>query len=102
MPWGNSGGRSLERARGGADGPGQNAGFWAVQIRPDSKTDPIPLRVVAIRKSPVVAEESRQKARHAAKRHGHAVSQATLEAADYVLLLTTLPETAAEAADLLA
>ena len=81
--------------------PNGTPGSWEVQIRPDSKTDPIPLRVVAIRKSPAAAEESRRKARQAAKRHGNTVSQATLEAADYVLLLTTLPETAASAADIL-
>ncbi len=66
-----------------------------------TNTDPIPLRVVALRKSPAAAEASRRKARQAAKRHGNTVTQATLEAADYVLLLTTLPETAASAADIL-
>ena len=79
--------------------PDATPGSWWVQIRPDKSRPPLPLRVVAIRKSPAAAKQSRRKA---AKDHGYTVSAATLEAADYVLILTTLSEAAASAADILA
>ena len=69
-------------------------GQWWVQIRPTRQGPPLRLRVVALRKSPAAAAASRRQARQTARRHGHTVSAATLEAADYVLILTTLPETA--------
>ena len=88
----------LEAARTLSDGtPGQ----WDVQIRPTADGPPLRLRVVALRKSPAAAEASRRQARRAAQRHGHTVAAATLEAADYVLILTTLPDTVASATEIL-
>ena len=49
------------------------------------------LRLVAIRKPEKAAEEARRKARRDAQREGYQVSKGTLEAADWVILLTSLP-----------
>ncbi len=76
-------------------------GQWWVQIRPTRQRPPLRLRVVAIRKSPEAAAASRRQARQTARRHGHTVSAKTLDAADYVLIVTTLPETVASATDIL-
>ncbi len=81
--------------------PDATPGEWWVQI-PGTKDHPhLRVRIVAIRKSPAAAEKARRKARKDARDQGHTVSEATLEAADYVLILTTLPETAADAAEIL-
>ena len=49
------------------------------------------LRLVAIRKPEKAAAEARRKARRDAQREGYQVSKGTLEAADWVILLTSLP-----------
>jgi len=49
------------------------------------------LRLVAIRKPEKAAAQARRKARRDAQREGHQVSKGTLEAADWVILLTSLP-----------
>jgi Transposase DDE domain len=55
---------------------------------------PLGLRLVALRKPPEAAARARAKARRAAQREGRKVSAATLTAADWVLLVTTLaPDT---------
>jgi Transposase DDE domain len=52
------------------------------------------LRLVAVKKSPEAAAEARRKARRAAQREGHTISKRTLQAADWVILVTSLtPET---------
>ena len=48
------------------------------------------LRLVAIKKPPQAAEEARRLARRNAQREGYTLSQAALEAADWVLLVTSL------------
>lgn len=48
------------------------------------------LRLVAVRKPPLAAEQARLKARRAAKREGNAISGNTLAAAAWVILLTSL------------
>jgi hypothetical protein len=48
------------------------------------------LRLVAIRKPEKAAAESRRKARRDAQREGYQVSKETLEAADWVILVTSL------------
>jgi hypothetical protein len=48
------------------------------------------LRLVAIRKPEKAAAESRRKARRDAQREGYQVSKGTLEAADWVILVTSL------------
>jgi hypothetical protein len=55
---------------------------------------PLALRLVAVKKPPETAAEARRKARRAAQREGHTISKRTLEAADWVILVTSLtPET---------
>ena len=49
------------------------------------------LRLVAIRKPEKAAAQARRKARRDAQREGYQVSKGTLEAADWVILLTSLP-----------
>jgi Transposase DDE domain len=49
------------------------------------------LRLVAIRKPETAAAEARRKAKRDAQREGYQVSKETLEAADWVILLTSLP-----------
>src|SRR5215470_4486128 len=49
------------------------------------------LRLVAIRKPQKAATEARRKARRDAQREGYTVSKGTLEAADWIILLTSLP-----------
>jgi hypothetical protein len=76
-------------------------GEWWGQI-PGTKDRPtLTVRIVAIRKSPAAATKARRKARQDARDHGYTVAQETLEAADYVLILTTLSEAAADAAEIL-
>lgn len=51
---------------------------------------PLALRLVAVRKPPELAAAARQKARKEAKRRGHRISQKTLVAAEWVILVTSL------------
>jgi hypothetical protein len=51
---------------------------------------PLALRLVAVKKPPEAAAEARRKARRAAQREGHTISKQTLEAADWVILVTSL------------
>src|SRR5215207_2841030 len=63
---------------------------------------PLPLRLVAVKKAPQAAEAARRKARREAQKGGHQISQATLVAADWVILVTSLPPEAFATADILA
>src|SRR4051812_7880670 len=63
---------------------------------------PLPLRLVALKKSPQAAEAARRTARRAAQKGGHRIAQATLAAADWLILVTSLPQEAFAAADILA
>jgi hypothetical protein len=60
------------------------------------------LRLVAVKKPPEAAEAARRKARRDAQREGYTVSQGTLAAADWVILVTSLPSEGFPAADVLA
>lgn len=81
--------------------PDATPGEWWVQI-PGTKTRrALTVRIVAVRKSRQAAEKARRKVRQDARDHGYTASQETLEAADYVLILTTLSEAAADAAEIL-
>jgi hypothetical protein len=51
---------------------------------------PLALRLVAIRKPPQAAAEARRKARRSAQKGGHQLSRQTLQAADWVILVTSL------------
>ena len=59
------------------------------------------LRLVAIRKPEKAAAEARRKARRDAQREGYQLSRETLEAADWVILLTSLPLDAFSTEDVL-
>jgi hypothetical protein len=60
------------------------------------------VRLVAIRKPERAAVEARRKARREAQRGGHTVSQQTLDAADWVILITSLKPEDFTTADVLA
>jgi DDE family transposase len=59
-------------------------------------------RLVAVRKPQQAAIEARRKARREAQRGGHTVSKQTLDAADWVILITSLTRQDFTAADVLA
>jgi IS4 transposase len=59
------------------------------------------LRLVAIRKPPQAAEAGRRKAASEARRGGHQLSAGTLTAADWVILVTSLPANDFTATDIL-
>lgn len=81
--------------------PDAAPGEWWVQIAGTKDRPALKVRIVAMRKSAPAAEKARRKARQAARDHGSTVAQETLEAAGYVLILTTLTESAADAAEIL-
>lgn len=60
------------------------------------------LRLVAVKKTPQAAEAARRAARRAAQKGGHQISEATLAAADWVILVTSLAAQAFPTADILA
>jgi Transposase DDE domain len=60
------------------------------------------VRLVAIRKPQQAAETARRKARREAQRGGHTVSKQTLDAADWVILITSLKPQDFTTADVLA
>lgn len=51
---------------------------------------PLALRLVAVKKPPQAAAEARRKARRQAQRGGHQLSRQTLDAADWVIMVTSL------------
>jgi hypothetical protein len=63
---------------------------------------PLRLRLVALRKSATAAAAARRKARREAQKGGHQISQETLDAADWVILVTSLAPEDFPAADILA
>lgn len=81
--------------------PDATPGEWTVQIAGTKDHPALRVRIVAMRKSASAAEKARRTARKEARNHGHTVSQATLDAADYVLILTTLSAAEADAAEIL-
>jgi len=67
-------------------------GEWEVQTAPAKDGTPaVRGRLVALRKSPEAAEAARRKLRAEARKKGKTPSEATLEAAGYLFLFTTLP-----------
>lgn len=69
--------------------PKRGARDWPVQFEYQGKT--YPLRLCAIRKNQVAAERARRKVLRKAQRNGTQVQAQSLELADYVLVLTSLP-----------
>lgn len=82
------------------DGP---VGAWEVVVDDHQPAaPPLRLRLVAGRKPPAACEQARRRVRETAKRKGKTPDARSLEAADWVLLLTSLPATAFDAATVLA
>jgi hypothetical protein len=63
---------------------------------------PLALRLVAVRKPAHAAAEARRKARRQAQRGGHQLSRQTLDAADWVIIVTSLAPEDFATADVLA
>jgi Transposase DDE domain len=63
---------------------------------------PLALRLVAVKKPAQAAAAARRKARREAQREGYQLSKRTLEAADWVILVTSLKPTDFATADVLA
>lgn len=66
------------------------------------RAEPLALRLVAVRKPPAAAEDARAKARREARRRQSQIAPATLAAAEWVLLVTSLDPEAFPSADVLA
>jgi IS4 transposase len=66
-----------------------------------AKQPPLGLRLVAIKKTAAAAEAARRTARRQAQKGGHQVDHDTLEAADWVILVTSLAPDAFATADIL-
>jgi IS4 transposase len=64
--------------------------------------EPLALRLIAVRKPPRAAAEARRKARRAAQREGYTLTQPTLDAADWIILVTSLTPEKFTAEDVLA
>lgn len=78
-------------------GPGQ-VGRWPVSVRPkatSAKADRILIQghLCAVRKSALAAAQARERVRRESLRGQATLQPQTLEAADYVFVFTTLPET---------
>jgi hypothetical protein len=72
--------------------PGE-ARAWAVRTAPGRDgTPPVEGRLIALRKSPEAAAETRRKLLKEARKKGKTPSQEALAATDYVLLFSTVPE----------
>jgi hypothetical protein len=69
--------------------PKRGAGEWKVQFEYQGKT--YPLRLCALRKNRVAAERARRKVLRKAQRNGTEAQARSLELAQYVLVLTSLP-----------
>jgi hypothetical protein len=69
--------------------PKRGAGEWKVQFFHHGKV--YRLRLCAIRKNRMAAERARRKAQAKAKADGCQISEETLELAQYILVLTSLP-----------
>lgn len=64
--------------------------------------EPLALRLVAVKKPEQAAVEARRKARREAQREGHTISQGTLAAADWVIIVTSLAYEEFSTSDVLA
>src|SRR4051812_33069433 len=74
----------------------------ADRIRRQGEAPPLALRLVAVKKIPQAAAAARRTARREAQRGGHQIAPTTLAAADWVILVTSLPPETFAAADILA
>jgi len=76
-------------------------GEWSCWIKSSSEGKPIAARVCAVRRSPVAAELARKKLLRTASRKGHTTRPETLEACNYVFVVTTLSSERLSAASVL-
>ncbi len=76
----------------------------AVEIRNGRKRSlpPIPARLIIIKKNEKAAQEGRKRASRQSQRGGFAIQPATLRAADYIMLVTSLDRETYPAADVAA
>lgn len=74
-------------------------GEWDVEF--DTSKGRIAARVCAVRKSPIAAKKAKEKLLIVAKKKGQVVQPSTLELAEYIIVLTTLPQTEASNVDVL-
>lgn len=86
----------------GLGGLGEDEGESAVGIRERKGETPLPLRLVIRRKSPEQAEEAQTRLLKEAKKRGKTPDPRSLEAARYILLLTSLPADIFPASEVLA
>ena len=83
-------------------GLSQDEGESPVWIRERKSEDPLPMRLVFRRKSPQEAEKAQKRLIKDAKKRGKKPDPRSLEAARYILLLTSLPADIFPPADVLA
>lgn len=70
------------------------SGEWRVAVDDRQPGEPLAMRLVVCRKPPEASAHARRRVRERARQKGQTVDARTLEAADYVLLLTSLPAAA--------
>jgi Transposase DDE domain len=73
-----------------------------IWIKRKSGAAPLAVRLVAVRKPAQAAAEARRKARRSAQKGGHQLSSQTLDAADWVILVTSLKPKDFTTSDILA
>jgi Transposase DDE domain len=73
-----------------------------IWVRRGKDQPALSLRLVAVKKPPQAAEAARRAARRQAQKGGHQISQGTLTAADWVILVTSLAPKDFPTADILA
>jgi hypothetical protein len=73
-----------------------------IWIERKDEAPPLALRLIAVKKPEQAATEARRKARREAQREGHQISQGTLAAADWVIIVTSLACEKFSTADVLA
>jgi len=73
-----------------------------IWIKRKSGAPPLAVRLVAVKKPAQAATAARRKARRTAQKGGHQISRQTLQAADWVILVTSLKPENFSAADVLA
>lgn len=101
MPLQNSDGEAFDLFRALRQAGEEEAIEFSVQTAPTRGIPAMPARLVVLRKSLQVAEESRRKLLKEAKKKGRKVNPLTLEAAGYFFVLTSVPAEALNAAQVL-